>query len=247
MHIAICDDNIVDRKQMERLIKKEADKRTSFAETLYADSFGNITALLSTPIQYDIFFIDICKTKGITGVDVATGLIKQGVTAPIVLCCSEINYRETMSKNTDFSDPDFPDNIIFIEKPISPEELSRNIDLALSIKNAAPNLIELREEHNTVYVTEAEFIYAVTEGPYVTVTLTDGRKVHAVTTAENLFTQLDLYPSFMLPSLKTIINGRYIHKLSFRKAHMIDGTCFKMPKDCMAYAKQLLLEYHERQ
>ena len=29
MHIAICDDNVADRKQLERLLKRESEKRKS--------------------------------------------------------------------------------------------------------------------------------------------------------------------------------------------------------------------------
>ena len=35
MHIAICDDNIVDRKQLERLLERESDKS---AETFPKES-----------------------------------------------------------------------------------------------------------------------------------------------------------------------------------------------------------------
>ncbi|EKC77290.1 hypothetical protein LEA_04247, partial [human gut metagenome] len=45
------------------------------------------------PMQYDAFYIDMCLTEGITGTEVANALIAQGVNAPIVLCCSKINYR----------------------------------------------------------------------------------------------------------------------------------------------------------
>ena len=38
MHIAICDDNIADRKQTERLLKREADKMRAEGEMLYIDS-----------------------------------------------------------------------------------------------------------------------------------------------------------------------------------------------------------------
>ena len=50
MHIAICDDNVADRKQLERLLKRESDKRASSTGIIYADSFGNASALLANPI-----------------------------------------------------------------------------------------------------------------------------------------------------------------------------------------------------
>ena len=70
MHIAVCDDNVADRKQLERLLKRESDKRAASTGIIYTDSFGNSTALLSNPMQYDAFYIDMCLTEGTTGTDV---------------------------------------------------------------------------------------------------------------------------------------------------------------------------------
>ena len=70
MHIAVCDDNVADRKQLERLLKRESDKRAASTGIIYTDSFGNSTSLLSNPMQYDAFYIDMCLTEGTTGTDV---------------------------------------------------------------------------------------------------------------------------------------------------------------------------------
>lgn len=86
MHIAVCDDNVADRKQLERLLKRESDKRAASTGIIYTDSFGNSTSLLSNPMQYDAFYIDMCLTEGITGTEVANALIAQGSTHPS--CCA---------------------------------------------------------------------------------------------------------------------------------------------------------------
>ncbi len=234
MHIAICDDNIADRKQLERLIKRESDKRADSTGILFADSFGNASSILANPMQYDVFYIDMCKTEGVTGMDVVDGLIGQGVHAPIVMCCSDIKYRE-MS---------FPQNVIFLDKPIRVDELGKSIEHALKIKALAPSLIELREDNNTVYVTEPEILYGIAEGHYVKITLTDKRTVNAVSTAANLFAQLEAYPSFIFPTQRVIFNGRYIEKLGFHKVFMIDGACFKIPMSYMNYTRKIFQQYH---
>lgn len=217
MHIAICDDNVADRKQLERLLKRESDRRSRTTGILYADSFGNAPALLSNPMQYDVFYIDMCRTEGVCGLDVVNGLLAKGVNAPIVMCCSLVNYREL----------ELPSNVIFLDKPIRTEELSRSIDHALSIKSEAPSLIELREDKDTYYVTEPDIVYAVEEGMYVRVTLTDGRRINVVSTAMNLFSQIEMYASFFAPSQKIIVNGRHIGSLGLRKIVMKDGSVFK--------------------
>ena len=57
MHIAICDDHIADRKQMERLLSRESDRRIKTTGNLYIDSFGSVSALLHAPMIYNLFFI----------------------------------------------------------------------------------------------------------------------------------------------------------------------------------------------
>lgn len=236
MHIAICDDNVADRKQLERLLKRESDRRSRTTGILYADSFGNAPALLSNPMQYDVFYIDMCRTEGVCGLDVVNGLLAKGVNAPIVMCCSLVNYREL----------ELPSNVIFLDKPIRTEELSRSIDHALSIKSEAPSLIELREDKDTYYVTEPDIVYAVEEGMYVRVTLTDGRRINVVSTAMNLFSQIEMYASFFAPSQKIIVNGRHIGSLGLRKIVMKDGSVFKTSGKCMQYARYALEEFGDK-
>ena len=47
MHLAVCDDNIADRKQTERLLGRQSDR--IFKETgerIYIDSYGNVEAFM---------------------------------------------------------------------------------------------------------------------------------------------------------------------------------------------------------
>lgn len=236
MHIAICDDNTADRKQLERLLKRESDKRAATTGIIYADSFGNAPMLLANPMQYDAFYIDMCKTEGVTGMDVVRELTKKGVNAPIVMCSSDINYREQ----------NFPDNVIFLDKPIKADELSASIDHAHSIMEKAEPLIELREDKETYYVTESDIMYAVENGLHVVVSLTDGRKISLVSTAMNFFSQIESHPSFVAPSMKVVLNGRYIEKIGFHKATMTDGSKFSIHRDCMKYTKHIFDEYHKK-
>lgn len=232
MHIAVCDDNIADRKQLERLLKRESDKRANNTGVIYTSSFGNPDVMLANPMQYNAFYIDVCKTEGVTGMDIVHKLTAKGVNAPIVMCCSDTNYREYS----------FPPNVIFLDKPIKTAELSESIDHALSIMEKAVPLIELREDTETYYVTEPDILYAVEIDRHVSVTLKDGRKLSVASTAMNLYEQVEHYPTFIAPSQKTMLNARYIKKLIFRKATMVDGMVFHIHRDCIKYTKQIFGE-----
>lgn len=234
MHIAICDDNMADRHQLERLLKRESDRRSGTTGILYADSFGNAQALLHNPMQYDVFYIDVCAAGETAGRKIVDELTALGIHAPIVMCCSAVNYREQK----------FPGNVLFLDKPIRAEDLSRSIDHALQLKQQAPAMIELREDKDTLYVTEEKIVYAVESARHVTVTLTDGRKIITNTTAENLFGQIEKHPVFFAPTAKVIVNARYIEKLGFHKITMRDKTVFKVCRECMDYARHAFEQYH---
>lgn len=227
MHVAVCDDNVADRKQLERLLKRESELRSANSEPLYIDSFGNATALLSNPMQYDVFYIDICMTAGIDGISVVKALLEKGVQNSIFLCCSHINYKELIDH----------ENVFFIDKPIKTQHLKESLDYAQELKEHSVPLIELRMEKETIYVSEQDILYALEDGRYVNVYLIDHRIIHVCTDAMNLFSQWEMHETFFAPSIKLIINGRHIKKIDFFKVYLVDGSSFHVNGKCMKYAR----------
>lgn len=233
MHVAVCDDNIADRKQTERLLGRESDKRAKVTEGLYVDSYGNERALLANPMQYDIFYIDMCKTEGINGADVAKRLCATGVQVPIYMCCSDINYRTF----------DLPPNVHFLDKPLKADTLAASLDHAYEVKLNAVPLIELREEKETLYVTEPDIMYGIAEDRHVMVYLADGRTAKISSTIENLFDQWEHFESFMVPTLKVIVNGRHISKIGLLHLYMTDGRKFPIHGSLKKYATTIQEKY----
>lgn len=233
MHIAVCDDNVADRHQMERLLKRESDQRREVSEPLYIDSFGNCASLLTNPMQYDVFYIDMCKTEGITGMDVVAKLTSAGVNAPIVMCCSDVNYREQ----------DFPENVLYLDKPIKTDDLHRSLDHAQQLAQNVESLIELRDDTETLYLSEADILYAVEKGISTIVTLADGRTLSINSTASNFFSQVEHFPAFLDATRKTVINCRHIRELNKHKATMIDGAVFKIDRQVLPYAQKMFNEH----
>lgn len=234
MHIAVCDDNVADRKQFERLIRREADRRAAQEVVLFANFFGNADALLSNPMQYDIFYIDLCRTPGTDAAEVVRALVQKGIQVPVVMCCSEIDYRQLS----------LPGEVLFLVKPIRQEELSSTIGHALEISMQAVSRIELRDENNTYYVTEEEILYAIQDGLMIDIFLSDGRVIHTLDNAINLFSQLEAFPSFLVPTPKVLINGRHISGFKFHRVVMSDGRVLKIASECLAYAREMYSAYH---
>ena len=59
MHIAICDDNIADRKHLERLLSRESDKRQGTPNLLYVDSYGDWDNFFHNPFMENDSFTSV--------------------------------------------------------------------------------------------------------------------------------------------------------------------------------------------
>lgn len=238
MHIAVCDDNIADRKQMERLLERASDRRIHTTGVFYIDSYGNVDAVMRSPMLYDAFFIDM--TSGpVNGFQLARKLIDAGATAPIILCISTINYRAIIEaaiaevpedsvelSNHDILRKQLQSQILFLNKPIKVAELEEMLDHAIAHKAAAIPTIELRGEQETYYVYEDEIMFARKNSQYVHVTLTENRELDILSTMQNFYSQLSGFKHFVPISEQVLINISFIEKISFFKLHMKGGQTF---------------------
>lgn len=236
MHVALCDDNTADRKQSERLLQRESLARIPVSGPLYVDSYGSAASLLAKPMQYDIFFLDICHSDD-NAVLVAERLVQCGVKAPIVLVCSHMNYRDM---DLSFAPPE---QILFLDKPIRSSELAATIDHVLHLLESAEHTIELRSQAQTLYVVESDIMHAVQKGRNLLVTLASGEQILIPSTAENLYGQIQQYPCFMCPTEKTLVNARHIQKTAFRSILMRDGQKFRSSSAVIKYAQHMMKHY----
>lgn len=216
MHVAVCDDNIADRKQMERLLGRESDRRAKLTEGLYIDSYGNENALLRSPMQYDIFYIDMCKSEECTGTQIARKLCDIGVQVPIYMCCSDLDYRLES----------FPENVFFLDKPIKVEHLIASLDKAYEWKLSAIPRIELRDDTDTYYLTAEDILYTIGAGKHSKVYLQDGRIIQVTSSTENLYSQWMRHKVFLLLSGNTIINQSHVARTGLLSLTMKDGKRF---------------------
>jgi len=142
MHIAVLDENIADRKHLERLLDRESDRRIRTTGNLYIDSYGATDTLLSAPLrQYDFFMIDLNGSID-DCVEVFDKLRERGVSVPVCLMKSEEEFKTI---------PDPHPDLLYLPKPIIVRELSDMIETAIKIKK------ERDEEEKTMQAkTEQE-------------------------------------------------------------------------------------------
>ena len=219
MHIAICDNNIGDRKQLERLLMRESDKRINHSGVFYTDTYGSCEALLDNPLIYDAYFLDVTDPT-FSAYDIALAIRSKGISSPVIFCISKIDYHtcgELLS------------NSVFLNKPIKVDELSLVLDeIILQKKEHRIPKIEFRNNTETFYIEEKEILYCQGNGYYLTIHLADGSSIEATAFLSNLWMELSPFKSLFLANKNTIANARYVTKLSAFSVIMKDGTKLKI-------------------
>jgi len=214
MHIAICNNLIADRKQLERLLKRESDSRNHSAEILYVDSYGNREAFLASVLMYDIVMIDMSE-----GPDeifsLSQALRKAGSTALIALC----NISSLAKESLDLISP-----WILMEKPIKPEAITSLVDKGLSIRSLIKTPLEIRGDNQTFYLQEAEILYISPRKEYSDIHKKDGTCISFLCKIDDLIFTLEDQPAFYLNKTNCIINVNYIEKINTTSIVLTDKT-----------------------
>lgn len=231
MYIALCDSNIADRKQMERLLARESDKRIHKSGVFYIDTFGSPEALLHTPLVYDAYFLDVTDPE-FTAYDIACKLRENGIPAPVIYCISTIDYHN--------SGPILP-NSVFLQKPILVNELSLVLDeLILQKKEHRVPRMEFRNNSDTFYLEEKDFVYCLGDKYYITIYLADHSAREATAFISNLWMELTPFPTLFLANKNTIVNARYVKEVSMFSVTLTTGETIKITPGLRKEIKRLM-------
>ena len=238
MHIAVCDDNIADRKQMHRLLERASDfNKKNGVEGYFIDLYGNIPSLMQTPQMYDAIFIDMTNIpeSGMNGIEIARKLREINVTGKIILCTSLINYKELASSEE-------KEDFIFINKPILKDELRKVLDICEDYRSKREPLIELRDDNGTLYVNGNDILYAHCKngGGRIEIKLIDGRTINILSTIYMFYEDLEPFYYLLPASETTIINIRHIQKTKAFSVVMDDGHSFWLSLEFNKHIKEQL-------
>lgn len=220
MHIAICDDHIADRKHLERLLGRESDSRLSTTGVLYVDSYGDTSTVMRSPNLYDLFFIDMTEGE-LTGIHVAQQLREAGVTAPLVMCSSSIDY----------STSSIPEVVMYVKKPLSSSQITQLIDAAITIKANVQNRIELRTKEGTSYVKPDEILYITSakESQPSQVHLSSGEILKIYQSLTDFLSCIPDYKEFVMPHKKLLVNLHNIKKIIHNTILFSNDSLLRIP------------------
>lgn len=163
MHIAICDDNVADRKHLERLLSRESDKRAGTPNILYVDSFGDKEHFLRNPLMYDMIFMDMASSPE-TAKEIIHQLILMGFHAPLVLYSSSTDY-------TTFSE--LPDTTVHRKKPYTAEPLPELLKLGDAHVRRNIVLVSVTCEDGEHFVETGNILYCTPSAKGSVLTLQD--------------------------------------------------------------------------
>lgn len=220
LHIALCDTNFADRKQMERLLTRESDKRLNSC-VFYMDTYGSRDAILDNPRVYDAYFLDMPDPE-YSAYDLAKDIQAKGILSPIIFCNSTMDYRQC---------GELLPNSVFINKPIVVAELSLILDeLIIQKQEQYIPTVELRNATDVFYLMEKEIVYCenLPKERQLLIHLHDGSTRKADAIIQNFFTELIPFETFFIANKNVIVNARYVKKLSLFSVILENDESFRL-------------------
>lgn len=219
MHIAVCMDDALGRKQLERLLSRSADRRIAADPDVpyYVQSYGNKEALFLRPFMYDLFFIDLIHSD-INSIELIKRLRKTGVVSTIVYCPG----REDLSSQLEAED-----DVLILRQPVAVADLEEVLDRALEdMMNRKPK-IDIRANDRTVTVLEEEFLYAEQLKDVMAVHLINNVTVMSSEILKNFAARMTGFPDLCSISDDVLVHRQAVAEISFGKVVLKDGRKFK--------------------
>lgn len=241
MHIALYSYKVADRKQMERLMEREADRWIKDGNPLYIFTFGSIESLYASTLIYDAVMIDLCEIDNVTPIEIATKYKNEGFNTRVIECVEpEENTADVKGGNAS-SERNYSEDILSINKPLRPADIHELMVELDKLKKSFASKIEIRTDTETVYIEEPDILYAVQNGHKMEITLKDGRVLSSHGRVQVLYDEIEsVNPTIILPAPNTIVNIRHISRLFINKAHMSDGRSFIIGIKVISYVKKAM-------
>jgi DNA-binding LytR/AlgR family response regulator len=219
LHVAICDDNIADRKHIERLLSRESDKRAGTPNILYIDSYGDKDKFLVNPLMYNIVFMDMCSRSGIVE-EIIASLEEMEYNAPLVLYSSKIDYTKI---------PNLPAYVVHEKKPYIPEPLPELLKLGDLNVTGLVETLELHANGVLHDIPKDDIMYVEPSDDNNGVKLTFHNRQTLVIDEDLsvIRSKLEPYEEFVMVNSKAIVNFKLVTAVMFTIIIMQDYRQFK--------------------
>lgn len=218
MHIAIVADNVADRKQAERLLGRANSALAGSIGTLFVDSFGDETSFLHACMKYDLFILDFDNDVE-HSMEVARKLKEKGAPGLVTVC----KHAEAP-----FQHETAIQGLYTLDKPILPAPLHKllcDIHLELEKMQSRLDLVELRTDTDTHYVSRSVILYArANEKEHrLSYHFADGNILESTGGFDDLKRYLGEYSEFVIRPDHTIVNRDHIKSENKKSIRLSNG------------------------
>jgi len=218
MHIAVVADNVADRKQAERLLGRANTALASGIGTLFVDSFGDEESFLHACMRYDLFILDFDNDIP-HSLEVAQKLKEKNAPGLIAVC-----------KHTDapFLYETAIQGLYTLDKPILPASLHKllcDIHLELEKLQSQRDLVELRTDTDTHYVSRSTVLYAYANEKEhrLYYHFTDGTVLESTGGFDDLKRYLCDFDEFVIRPDHLVVNKDHITSETKKSIRLSDG------------------------
>jgi DNA-binding LytR/AlgR family response regulator len=218
VHVAICDDNVADRKHIERLLSRESDKRAGTPNILYIDSYGDKDKFLVNPLKYNIVFMDMCSRPGLVE-EILGKLEEMKFDAPLVLYSSKIDYTKITN---------LPSYVVHEKKPYIPDPLPELLKLGDFNVTGIIETVKLHVGGNEKDIPKDDIMYAEPSdsGNGTKITFHSGQTMTIDDSLGDLNYDLEPYEEFVRVNKKAIANFKQVTSVMFTSVLMQDYKQF---------------------
>lgn len=205
MHIAVVADNVADRKQAERLLGRANTTLAPSIGTLFVDSFGDEESFLHACMRYDLFLLDFDNDVP-HSLEVARKLKEKNAPGLVAVCKhaeAPFTYETAIQ------------GLYTLDKPILTASLHKllcDIHLELEKLQSQLDLVELRTDTDTHYVSRSTILYAHADEKEhrISYHFADGSVLESTGGFEDLKRYLCDFEEFVLRPDHTVVNKDHI-------------------------------------
>lgn len=233
LKIAICEDNLVERKELVKVLDS-----ISFDThyTIFQSGEDLIEDLENSTDEsfYDLFLLDIYMT-GISGIETARIIRNKNTDVPIAFITSSLehtleSYRLGALK--------------YIEKPFDKKNIEEIIELALLKKKNIPTL-EVKKNKKTIKIPFSKILYLEQNNHTVTIYKNDNEQITVYNKLSTLIEQLDK-EIFLQTHKSYIVNLNFVNYFNkeLRCLNMANNKNVNVRRGDVSKVKKILEEFY---
>ena len=231
LHIAICDDEKVEREYLTRLSREWAMLRKINVAFSQFNSAENFLFHYADDNSSDILMLDI-QMNGMNGVELARTIRQNDNTIQIVFITG---YPDFMAQGYDVA------ALHYLLKPLQKSKLFEVLDKAVAHLQTVPRTILIPKSGGTIRIKADEIIYAEVISHTTVLNLTNGTEEFQMRISDM---ELLLGEGFFRCHRSYIVSMKYVRRVTRTAMVLEDGREIPLSRNLYDKANQAFIDYN---